>query len=170
MGNVKALFILRHAKSSWDDPSLADFARPLNDRGMSTAPFMGRLMRDKGLAPDIILSSPAKRAKKTAKLAKEAAEFAAEIQYDERIYEASPQALRQVISELDDAHNSAMLVGHNPGMEGFIRLLTGQTEAVPTAALAVIRLDLDRWNKIDDGCGTVEAIFRPKDEIKASAA
>ncbi len=154
---------MRHAKSSWDDASLSDFERPLNDRGLRTAPFMGKFMREKGLDPAIILSSPAERAKQTALLVKEASGFSNEIQFDDRIYEASPHSLAQVVSEIDNAHTSAMLVGHNPGMEGFIRFLTGNLEPMPTAALAVIELNIDKWKEIDDGCGELQEIYRPKD-------
>ena len=87
-----------------------------------------------------MLSSPAQRAKQTAVLVKEAGKIDAEIQFDERIYEASPPQLVQVISELKTDSESAMLVGHNPGLEGLIRFLTGENQAMPTAALAVIDL------------------------------
>ena len=163
---MKTLFILRHAKSSWEDAALADFERPLNERGKRAAAFMGRLMTRKGFAPSVILSSPAVRAKQTAVLVKKAGGFAFELRFDDRIYEASPNGLRQVVSELDDKYASAMLVGHNPGIEGFIRFLTGKPEPMPTAALAVIELDIDKWNKIDDGCGELQKVYRPKDEMK----
>ncbi len=157
---------MRHAKSSWEDASLSDFDRPLNDRGLRSAPFMGKLMRDKDLEPDVISSSPAERAKQTALLVKDASGFSQEIRFDDRIYEASPHTLLQVVSEIDDANISAMLVGHNPGMEGFIRYLTGDLEPMPTAALAVIELDIDKWTEIADGCGRLQNIYRPKDEMK----
>lgn len=160
---MKTLFILRHAKSSWSDPDLADFDRPLNDRGERTAPFMGELMRKNAFSPSVILSSPAIRAKQTALLVKEAGNLDAEVRFDERIYEASPQGLRQVVSEIDEAYETAMLVGHNPGMEGFIRFLTGHLEPMPTAALAVVDLQIDMWNKIDDGIGELQTVYRPKD-------
>jgi phosphohistidine phosphatase len=163
---MKTLFILRHAKSSWDDPSLSDFERPLNERGKRAAPFMGKFMSDKGLEPSVILSSPAERAKQTTFLVKEASGFSSGLQFDERIYEASPQNLLQVASETDDAHGSAMLVGHNPGIEGFIRLLTGHLEPMPTAALAVIDLNIDKWSEIGDGCGELRDTYRPKDLIR----
>ena len=154
---------MRHAKSSWDDASLSDFERPLNDRGLRSAPFMGKLMHEKGLEPALVLSSPAERAKQTALLVKEAGGFSHKIQFDHRIYEATPYSLAQVTSEIDDANSSAMLVGHNPGMEGFIRYLTGNLEPMPTAALAVIDLNIDKWNEINDGCGELQNIYRPKD-------
>ena len=163
---MKTLFVLRHAKSSWDDADLADFERPLNDRGKRTAPFMGKMMHEKGLEPSIILSSPAARAKQTALSVKDAGGFSCELRFDDRIYEASPHSLLQVVSEIDDAHASAMLVGHNPGIEGFIRYLTGNLEPMPTAALAVIDLNIDKWNEIADGSGELQNVFRPKDEMK----
>lgn len=162
---MKTLFLLRHAKSSWEDPSLADYDRPLNDRGRRAAPFMGKLMQEKGLVPDIILSSTAKRAWQTTELLKQAADFKSEITFDERIYEASPGSLQQVVSEID-GHDSVMLVGHNPGIEGFIRYLTGKVEPMPTAALAIIHLSIDRWNEIKNDCGRVQQIFRPKEQMQ----
>ncbi len=164
---MKTLFILRHAKSSWSDPDLADFDRPLNDRGNAAAPFMGRFMLDNGFSPDVILCSPAERAKQTAILVKDAGERAAGIKFDERIYEASPQTLRQVISELDEKKKSAMLVGHNPGMEGFIKYLTNANQPMPTAALAVIELQIKNWRDIDSGSGVLQRIIRPKDEMRS---
>jgi phosphohistidine phosphatase len=160
---MRTLFILRHAKSSWDDASLADFDRPLNGRGERTAPIMGELMGREGFDPDIILSSPAERAKQTALAVKKAGGIDAEIVFDERIYEASPDGLRNVVAQIDDVHASAMLVGHNPGMEGFIRYLTGQVEPMPTAALAVIDLEIDAWRDTTGGGGKLRNIFRPKE-------
>ena len=166
---MKTLFVLRHAKSSWDDASLADFDRPLNDRGRKTAPFMGGVMAERDLLPDVIFSSPAVRARDTASLVKKAGKLDAEIRFDERIYEASPQTLKQVVAGIDDQFRSAMVVGHNPGMEGFVRLLTGKLEAMPTAALAIIDLDIARWEDVGTGRGTLRQVIRPKDEIKTNA-
>ena len=100
--SMKTLYLLRHAKSSWDEPSLADFERPLSERGSQAAPFMGGLMRDLGFLPYVILSSPAVRAKTTAQMVKDAGTLDAEIRYEHRIYEASPQRLREVIAEIDN--------------------------------------------------------------------
>lgn len=163
---MKTLLMLRHAKSSWDDANLADFDRPLNDRGRTAAPFMGELMARKGLVPDIVVSSPAKRAVQTADLVKKGAKADYRIHYDERIYEASLGTLRQVVSEIEDEHESAMLVGHNPGFEGLVRLLTGQIEPMPTAALAVINLKIDHWADVAVGSGELVDLFRPKEEMR----
>ena len=163
---MKRLYILRHAKSSWDDSSLSDFERPLNDRGTRTAPAMGKLITRRGLAPGIIISSPAVRARTTAELVKQGGSIVADIKLDERVYEASPQTLLYVVSELDDRYDSAMVVGHNPGMEGFIRVLSGKEESMPTAALAVIDLKIDKWSSIEPASGKLKTIVRPKDELK----
>lgn len=162
---MKTLYILRHAKSSWADADMSDFDRPLNDRGYSAAPFMGELMAREGFEPYLILSSPAKRAKHTAELVKKAGKLDAELRFEHRIYEASPQTLRQIINEIDDTYPSAMIVGHNPGLEGFIRFLTGTLQPFPTAALAVIDIDTDTWFTINEGRGTINHIFRPREEM-----
>ena len=163
---MKTLFVLRHAKSSWDDPDLADFDRPLNDRGRSAAPFMGEVMNRNGFSPDVILSSPDVRARDTAMHVKEAGDLSAEIRFDEGIYEASPQALRQIVAAIDDQNRSAMVVGHNPGIEGFISFLTGRLESIPTAALAVIDLDIAKWSDINSASGVLRTVSRPKHEMK----
>lgn len=160
---MKRLYLLRHAKSSWDDPSLADFDRPLNARGLKAAPFMGRYIAEHGYIPEAIVSSPAERAKETAQLVKTNAGLALDIRFDERIYEASPYTLSEVASGLDDRFASAMIVGHNPGMEGFIRHLTGEIEPMPTATLAVIDLEVDSWAKIGRLAGRLVRVIRPKD-------
>ena len=163
---MKTLYLLRHAKSSWDDPALSDFERPLNPRGHRTAPFMGELMKKRKLRAEIIVSSPAERAKETAILVKESADMPAEIVFDRRIYEASANRLRKVIAELKNNYATAMLVGHNPGIEGFVYNLTGQSEPMPTAALAIIELEIDDWADLKDNCGKVVSVIRPKEEMK----
>lgn len=166
---MKRLFLLRHAKSSWDDPSIADFDRPLNERGIRAAPFMGELMASRGIVPDIILSSPAVRARKTAELVKESSGFAGTLAHDERIYEASLSTLVKVIAQIGDNLDSALIVGHNPGMEGAVSYLTGETHRMPTAALAGIQLRIDRWEATAERSGLLEFLLRPKEEMKKLA-
>ena len=163
---MKTIYLLRHAKSSWDDSSLSDFERPLNERGLRTAPFMGEVMVGRGYSPSVIISSPAKRAATTAELVRESAGLSSEFRSDHRIYEASPNTLRTVAAETSDDIDSMMLVGHNPGMEGFIRYLTGRIEPMPTAALAVIELSIDRWSEINADTGKIIEMIRPKEEMK----
>ena len=164
---MKRLYLLRHAKSSWNEPDLADFDRPLNSRGLLAAPFMARFMAAKSYRPDLIVSSPARRALTTAELVRENIGANIEIQLNDRVYEASPQTLLQIAATVDDAAGSVMLVGHNPGMEGLIRLLAGRSEAMPTAGLAVIDLGIDRWRNIKEGCGTLVEVVRPKEHMAA---
>ncbi|MBV9242393.1 MAG: histidine phosphatase family protein [Acidobacteria bacterium] len=165
---MKTLILLRHAKSSWKDIGSADFDRPLNERGRRAAPFMGRLLRDRGVEPELIISSPAKRARKTAKLFREAGEFDAEIIYEERIYEAAPGTLLQVVTQADNELRSLMLVGHNPGMEGLIQVLTGRIEPMPTAAVAVIEVAADNWADVSSAGARLQMILRPRDEMDHS--
>lgn len=160
---MKTLFILRHAKSSWKHADLNDFDRPLNKRGLKSAPLVGDTIRKNKFQVDLIISSPAKRAEQTARLVKEAAHIDAEIQFDRRIYEASPQRLLEIAAELDDRLESAMLVGHNPGLEGLLKLLTRAVEPMPTAALAVVDLKVNRWKEIPIECGNLRTLIRPRD-------
>ena len=116
---MKTLLLMRHAKSSWDNPGLRDFDRPLNERGLKAAPLMGRYLRAQGIAPDLIVSSPAQRAQQTAQLVKEAARCAAPIRYEAAIYDANLNALLKVLQALDKTTKTVLLVGHNPSFSGF---------------------------------------------------
>lgn len=166
---MKKLFVLRHAKSSWDNPSLADFDRPLNDRGLAAAPFMGRVLSSKGYRPELILSSPAERAKMTAILVKAAAGLDCPLEFDDRIYEASPHKLQKVLSKVASDAGSVMIAGHNPGMEGFVKLLTSKNEPMPTASIAVIDLNIDNWSGIGPSTGKLIEVLRPKEIEKEFA-
>jgi phosphohistidine phosphatase len=167
---MKTLFVLRHAKSSWDNPDWSDFERPLNSRGLDAARFIGNLIYERALAPQIIVSSPAKRAKQTAVLVKEIAEIAKSVEFDERIYEASPLTLFNLIREFDEKYNSVLIVGHNPGFENLVRILTGEPVQMPTAALAKINLASEIWSAIETESGELEFLIRPKEEMKKSTA
>ncbi len=163
---MKQIFFLRHAKSSWDDPSLADFDRPLNRRGLEAAAFIGELMAERGIRPEMIVTSPAKRALETALLVKESSGINSRLLVDENIYEASPITLRNAASRLPDDISNVLLVGHNPGLEGIIRYLTGELEPMPTAALASITLSITSWQMVDAGTGSLDFVLRPKDEMR----
>jgi phosphohistidine phosphatase len=101
---------------------------------------------------------------------KNAAQINAEIKFDERIYEASPRALIQVVSEIEDANDSALIVGHNPGFENLVKILTDRFEAMPTAALAVVDLKIEKWSEVNALCGDLREFFRPKEEMKSRDA
>ncbi len=160
------LYLLRHAKSGWDDASVADFDRPLNGRGLLAAQFMGELMASRRFRPAVIVSSPAKRTLQTAQLVREASGFDLPINYDERIYDASLSTLLKVIEQLPVEADSALLIGHNPGMEAVIGCLTGEVASMPTAALASLRLAIPTWAELKERSGTLELIIRPKEEMQ----
>jgi phosphohistidine phosphatase len=160
---MKTLILLRHAKSSWDDAGLKDFDRPLNKRGLEAAPLVGNAMRKRKLQPDLIISSPAVRAKETTQLVRDAAGLTPKVNYDERIYEASPQRLLEIVSGIDDSVGIAMMVGHNPGFEELLAVLTGETKRMPTAALALIDLNIDKWGEVSSETGTLKELIKPKD-------
>jgi phosphohistidine phosphatase len=160
---MKTLLLLRHAKSSWKIPDQPDFERPLNGRGRRAAPLMGGHLRELKIVPDLILCSPAERARQTAALFTEAAELSPELRYDERIYEASALSLLEVITQAGESAGVAMLVGHNPGLEELLHLLTGQVRLMPTAALAKVDLAADRWADVREQTGRLDWVVRPKD-------
>ena len=160
---MKTLLILRHAKSSWDDPALDDHERPLNARGEKDAPRIGRLARDERLAPELILSSDALRAHLTAAAMADAT--GGQILLDPRLYHANAAEILTVLRSVV-LHNVAtvMIVGHNPGLEELIALLTGEREPFPTAALAQITLPIERWSALDTAIrGTLIGLWRPKE-------
>jgi len=167
---MKTLFVLRHAKSSWDNPDWSDFERPLNSRGLDAARFIGELIYERNLQPQIIVSSPAKRAKQTAVLVKEIAEVSKPVKFDERIYEASPLTLFNLIREFDEKWESVLIVGHNPGFENLVRMLTGEAVSMPTAALAKINLVIEKWHDLETDSNELEFLIRPKEEMKKSVA
>ncbi len=164
---MKTLLVLRHAKSSWDHPHLSDFERPLNARGEKSAPAMGEFMRLKDLVPDIVFASPAKRARMTAEKAMASGGFDAEIVFEEGIYGAGANSLLYIVSGIDNDHDTAMIVGHNPGFEMLVHALTGESRHMPTAALAVIDFDIEGWSEIRQNSGSLRGLFIPR-EIMAS--
>ena len=160
---MKTLYLLRHAKSSWKDAHLQDFDRPLNGRGREAAPLVGRFLRKRKLRVDLILSSPAARARQTATLVRESAGLSAELLFDERIYEADSARLLEVVTRAGETADALMLVGHNPGMEELLRLLTGEERQMRTATLACVALEVEKWSKVQEGAGRLEWLVRPKE-------
>jgi len=149
---MKRLFLLRHAKSSWDDPDMADRDRPLNARGLRDAPRMAAYMASHGYAPDIALCSPSVRTRETLDaLIPAVGEFP--ISYPEALYLAPPDTIRALIADLDDNYSAALVVGHNPGMGTLAAQITDfeeledarQVNKFPTAALAVYETDAETW-------------------------
>ncbi len=153
----KTLYIARHAKSSWSDMSLSDFERPLNARGKRDAPFMANLLKEKNIHPELILSSPAKRAKKTAKHYHEA--VGGELRFDEGIYEASSMSLFYLVQEALQNVDSVMIVGHNPGLTALNDMLSDKSIFnIPTAGIVGIAFE----DNIATGHGTQLFFEYPK--------
>jgi len=160
---MKTLLLLRHAKSSKDDPALRDFDRPLNDRGKDDAKLIGRFIRESSISPDLVISSPAKRATKTTELVLKSAGLKINVAFDERIYEADLLRLLTVVSQIEPARSVVLLVGHNPGFEDLVEALAGRTTPLPTASLAQIDLTVEEWNKVRAGAGKLKLLVTPKD-------
>jgi phosphohistidine phosphatase len=142
---MKILLLLRHAKSSWKNPGLADINRPLNKRGKRDAPRMGMLLRQQDLVPDIILSSPAVRARRTAQAVSEESGYENDIEIQDEFYPGDPYAFIDTLIALPDQVNTALIIAHNPGLEAFLDVLTGETARMPTSTLAHISLPINSW-------------------------
>lgn len=155
--------LLRHAKSDWDDQSLRDFDRPLADRGRRDAPRIGKAIRKKGRIPDLIISSPAARARETIEAVVKSAGLEAGPQFEETIYGAEAADLLKLIRGLPDSSSSVLLVGHNPTFEHLLARLAATDEHMPTAALACIEFQIDHWEDVDDGQGKLVWFVTPKD-------
>jgi phosphohistidine phosphatase len=162
---MKTLMLLRHAKSSWKDADVPDHDRPLNKRGKKTAPQMGRLLSTESLVPDLILSSTAVRARETAKAVAKAASYKGPTELLESLYLATAgKLLSEAQSHTPDSVGRLLLVGHNPGMEDLVEILSGKREAFPTAALAVFEVGIDQWGALELGVETkLVKVYRPKE-------
>jgi phosphohistidine phosphatase len=161
---MKTLLLLRHAKSSWKDASLGDHDRPLSRRGRRDAPRMGRLLREEGLRPDLVVSSTAKRARVTAALVAKHCGYKKAVEVHPELFHAEPDGIAEVLRELFDDVPTVMLVGHNPGLEGFVAQATGRDVKFPTAAVAQIAFPLASWDDFAlPADGVLVNLWRPKD-------
>jgi len=163
---VKTLIIIRHAKSSWDASSIDDFERPLNDRGKRDAPRMGKRFKEKDIHPDLLLSSPAKRALSTAKrIAKELKYPKDNIKTDRRLYHADEETMLTVVRELKDKLHVVMIFSHNPGLTEFVNsLMDGDLDIdnVPTCGVVAFQFNFDSWKDLDWGKGKLLFFDYPK--------
>ncbi len=166
---MKTLFLLRHAKSSWKDQALADFERPLNDRGRKAAELVGNFIAKQNVTIDLVISSPAVRTRQTIELVLKAAKRSPELRFDQRVYEASPARLVEITSQIEDDRKSVLLVGHNPGMEELLALLVGVEQHMSTASLAKVILGSKKWDKILGETGVLESFVKAK-ELKPEEA
>ena len=166
---MKALGLLRHAKSDWDDVSLRDFDRGLNDRGRRGAALMGGHIREHGVAFEFLLASPAERVKRTL----DAARLQMPVHWDERIYLAGSAGLIEILRDIEGDPAAVLLAGHNPGLQELIfdlvpcenenDLFGTAAEKYPTATFAVLELAIDRWADCAPGTGKLIHLARPRD-------
>ena len=161
---MKKLTLIRHAKSDWHSESQTDFDRPLNERGKKAAPLMGKRLSARDNFPDLLICSPAKRTRQTAKkIAKQLAYPENAIELREEIYEATLDTLIELTKELPDQHAHVMLIGHNPGFSEFGEWFTGEApDWLPTCGLLELELPVANWAAIEQGCATLLLYDFPK--------
>jgi phosphohistidine phosphatase len=168
---MKNLILIRHAKSSWKDPGLSDRDRPLNKRGKRDAPAMGRTLNERRLLPDLILSSPATRARKTAvKIAKAVGYDTERVTVDEQIYLQGLPGLLNLISCLDNGLQRVYLVGHNPDLTELANRLTGaDIDNMPTCAVVSIEFPVESWRDCALMQGRMNLFLRPEKGLESLA-
>jgi phosphohistidine phosphatase len=164
---MPVLYLLRHAKSSWDDPSLSDRDRPLAPRGVRAADLMGEHLRSAGIEPSVVLCSPATRARET--LSGLGTDWDA--QFEPELYGASEGGLLTLLRRLDVSVDSALVIGHNPALEELTLMLAGEGAALgkvhkkfPTCALATLEFDGD-WSSLRPHAARITSFVRPKDLV-----
>jgi phosphohistidine phosphatase len=166
---MKTVLLMRHAKSSWKEPKLADIERPLNKRGKKDAPAMGKTIRDKELIPQRIFCSPAMRARLTAESFVEKSHYQGQIEYIDSFYLAEPDVYLKSLQQLPDDMERVMIIGHNPGLEGLVQILSRQVASLPTAAIAHIILPIKHWDELNaDTEGDLVEVLRPHDHKEKS--
>ncbi|TVQ58087.1 MAG: histidine phosphatase family protein [Rhodobacteraceae bacterium] len=172
MAGMRRVILLRHAKSSWADPDLADHDRPLNKRGRHAAPLIGAWLADRGFIPDHVICSSSARTVETWGLLRPALRVAPAPEIEPRLYHADPDAMLDLLRGAPDAAQTVMLIGHEPGIGAFAERLSapgappGCARAFakfPTAAAAVIDLPVSRWAETELGAGRFHAFATPRD-------
>ena len=157
---MKTIILVRHAKSSWKDLSLDDFDRPLNKRGKKNAQFMGGKLKERQIMPDLVLSSPAKRARKTATAFAKAIGYPKKkIVFDDNMYHASSRYLIEIIRNIDDKHETIMLFGHNPDLNGLANILLNKNpvDNIVTTGVYCIKVNVNQWQNVREWKG--ESVF-----------
>lgn len=161
---MKKLLIMRHAKSSWKNSDLADHERPLKKRGKNDAKRMGKLLKSKKIIPDLIICSTALRAQETADHFVESMKYKNEVVFTDALYMAEPKDILSAITDHATDQKSVLVIGHNPGSEALLQILTGKVESLPTASIAYLTAKIDKWKDINR-CEDVKLkkLWRPKD-------
>jgi len=164
---MKELLLIRHAKSGWDDPALADFDRPLNGRGGRDAPFMGKILASQGPCPDHFIASPANRARMTAMAIAEVTGFpTGAIEWRERLYLASADTLLEQIRKVNSGVNRLAIIAHNPGLTVLTNRLATPLDMrianLPTCGIARFQLGINIWSEAGPECIVDAAFDTPK--------
>ena len=160
---MKKLFLLRHAKSSWDDPALGDFDRPLSKRGISNAILLSKYLDKQKVSFDLVLSSPSERTQSTSDLVLSYCNPAPTILLKEDIYHASVSSLSQLIKGQDDSINNLLVIGHNPGLHILIESLAHESIIkLPTCTFAKLT-NFNHWKDLDTGILDLELLITPKE-------
>lgn len=164
---MRNLFLVRHAKSSWDLPGQRDFDRPLNDRGLHDAPRMAKFLHNLGVQPDLLVSSPARRALTTARFFAKGLGLAEDaIVQNEDIYEAHPIAILRIISKLPDVAHTVFLFGHNPTFTDVAnRFSEKHIDNIPTCGVIHIESSATRWAELLEENSRVKAHYFPKEVL-----
>jgi len=169
---MKRLAILRHAKSSWDDPGLDDFNRPLNERGWKAARRLGRELEKRRIKFDLVLSSSSARTRETIDGVKRHYDFSAPIKFEQDIYLASESTLLALVRSLDETVKAPLIVGHNPGLEMLIADLTEDDDQglrqrikgkLPTGAFTMLELEAKHWSDVGKGGGKIVELILPRE-------
>lgn len=158
------LFLCRHAKSSWSEPGLADKERPLNERGKNDAPLIGNILKNKQEFPDLIISSPAKRALKTAKLIAEKLDYKTKnIEVNKNLYMAGINEFIDVISNINKDYKNVMLFSHNYGITDFANYISNSDiQNIPTCGIVKISFVIKNWQEIQNTKGNLQYFIYPK--------
>lgn len=161
---MKTLLIMRHGKSSWKHKDLADHERPLAKRGVRDSGMMGEFIREKELTPQLILSSTAVRTIQTAQIFSEVDGFHGNTIALDSLYLAEAEIYVQELKKLSDEYERVMVIGHNPGLETLLQMITGRIEALPTGVIAYVSLPISKWAELEgDAEGELIQLWRPKE-------
>jgi phosphohistidine phosphatase len=159
---MKTVLLLRHGKSKRGPEYETDFERPLAKRGRRDAARMGEFLAEQDLLPDVIICSPAERARETAERCADAADYQGEIRYEESLYDGNEESYLELLWSLDDAIGRVLFVGHNPTTEAAIETLSRRYARMPTAALARVDFDTDLWVELFDVGGRLVWVQVPR--------
>jgi len=161
---MKTLYLIRHAKSDWSDESLSDFDRPLNKRGVKDAPLMGSKLLERGILPNLILSSPALRAKTTAHAIAQALSYPTDsIRYIHALYASDAQTILSIIRDVSASVETLFLFGHNPEITECANFITGgDIDNIPTCGVVAIQLKNDSWESIGRNSADIIEFDFPK--------